>query len=293
MISKIKPQKGKDYKNLPKKILECFDDTKYLVSTKYDGNQIFIVKEGSMIRFFTSDWKEFSIQLIAMELRDISSDFVIVGEFLYNSDGKLGSRGKSAILTTFRTNFSKGWLNGQAEIGSQVVAFDYIPLVNGELQTKTRQDNRLGMLNQILDGKFLTQPVHVELMSGAEAREYTKELVKHGWEGTMLTQPHEFYHLGKRVNHAIKLKERPTADLLCIDYEDGEGKYDCMIGSLILKDSAGRVVKVGSGLTDSDRLLHNQHKFIGSIIEIQYEQILDTYIQPTFVGVRDDKNVPD
>jgi ATP-dependent DNA ligase len=288
MLSKIKPQKGKDYKNLPKKILECFDDTKYLVSTKYDGNQIFIVKEGSTIRFFTSDWKEFSIQLIAMELRDIPEDFVIVGEFLYNSDGKLGSRGKSAILTTFRTNFSKGWLNGKAEIGSQVVAFDYISLVNDNLQTSIRQDNRLGRLNQILDGKFLTQPVHVELMTGAEAKVYTKELVKHGWEGTMLTQPHEFYHLGKRVNHAIKLKERPTADLMCIDIIEGEGKYEGMIGSLVLRDSASRLVSVGSGLSDSDRC-NLPSDYIGKVIEIQYEQILDTYIQPTFVSIRDDK----
>ena len=104
----------------------------------------------------------------------------------------------------------------------------------------------------------------------------------------MLIEPHVKYHVGKRVNHSIKLKYRPTADLLCIDVEQGEGKYTGMIGSLVLQDMTGRVVKVGSGLSDFDRTMLSGH-FINSIIEIEYEQIMDTYIQPTFIRVRDDK----
>ena len=50
-----------------------------------------------------------------------------------------------------------------------------------------------------------------------------------------------------------KYKKRPTADLLCIDVAEGEGKYDKMLGSLVLQDFEGRIVSAGSGLRDNDR----------------------------------------
>ena len=50
-------QKGKMLDKLPAKI--DFDSTMYLVSTKYDGNRVFIVKKHGAISCFTSDWKQF------------------------------------------------------------------------------------------------------------------------------------------------------------------------------------------------------------------------------------------
>jgi len=114
---------------------------------------------------------------------------------------------------------------------------------------------------------------------------------KYGWEGMMCVEPSSVYTPGKRGNHIVKLKYRKTADLLCIGTEPGEGKYQGMIGALVLKDRNGRVVRVGSGLDDLDRSYKND--YIGKIIEIEYEQILDTYIQPTFVCVRYDKQLSD
>ena len=64
MLAKVKPQKGKDFSNLPKKTLETFDTTEYLQSIKYDGNQIFIVKMGRVVSFYTSDWKQFHLELV-------------------------------------------------------------------------------------------------------------------------------------------------------------------------------------------------------------------------------------
>ena len=69
---------------------------------------------------------------------------------------------------------------------------------------------------------------------------------------------------------------------------EGEGKYKGMIGSLVLQDASGRIVSVGSGLSDAYRSKASI-AYIGKVIEIEYEQILDTYIQPTFVTVRLDK----
>ena len=39
--------------------------------------------------------------------------------------------------------------------------------------------------------------------------------------------------------------------------------------------------------------MQNPDYFIGKVIEVEYEQLLATYIQPTFVCVRDDKTIED
>jgi DNA ligase-1 len=284
-------QKGKMLDKLPTKI--DFDSTMYLVSTKYDGNRIFIVKKHGAISCFTSDWKQFDFPgNMLNELLDNPLDFVLEAEFNNNSIGKLGDRVHSAILTTFRTNFSKG-LNSSTPLGQcQIKVFDCILIASDKqvLQFSIPYKERLA------NAKTLKLPdcmsvITTTLVTGIEAKVLAKVLVNDGWEGLMCVEPDSLYTPGKRGNHIVKLKYRKTADLLCIGVEPGEGKYKGMIGALTLKDSEGRVVSVGSGLNDTDRVLSN--KYIGRIIEIEYEQILDTYIQPTFVCVRYDKQLSD
>ncbi len=65
-----------------------------------------------------------------------------------------------------------------------------------------------------------------------------------------------------------------------------------MIGALLLEDSKGRVVSVGSGLSDDQRRVNSMY-FVGRVIEIEYEQILDTYIQPIIKCIRADKTAED
>ena len=47
-----------------------------------------------------------------------------------------------------------------------------------------------------------------------------------------------------------------------------------------------------SGLCDFSRG-RDSSVFVGSVVEIEYEQILDTYIQPTFICIREDKTAED
>jgi len=292
----FKPQKGKAYDKLPRKTLDCFDDTMYYVSTKYDGNQIFISIDSSKVRFFTSDWKEFSLPKIANALSNIKTNMVLIGEMLYDSDGKLGARTKvQGKITTERVNFSKGLSCSLDEEKVTIMLFDMltigidgIPIV--KLDTSGRFFN-LNTLSKILPKQL--QIINPIVLSGKDTQGYAKELVKDGWEGVMLMEPEQPYFRGKRVNHSIKLKYRPTADLLCINITNGDGKYEGMIGALVLEDSIGRTVQVGSGLSDNDRELDNAFNYIGKVIEIEYEQIMDTYQQPTFIMVRKDKTKED
>lgn len=278
----FKPQKGKQFDKLPAKSLAKFDKQEYLVSTKYDGNQIFINKEGSEIRFFTSDWKEFYIPHIAEDLAINPEDFTLVGEYMHNCEGKLGDRVKSAKLTTYRTNFTKGLNNSTSdEVKTNIKLFDYV-------DPSLTYEQRLNKLRAL---KFMQglEVIDSIKLTGKQAVEHAKKLFAEGWEGAMLVEPKSKYQIGKRVNEVIKLKNRKTADLLCIDVEEGLGKCEG-IGALVLQDSKGRIVRVGSGLDYSKGTRSGEH-FIGKVVEIEYEQILDTYIQPVFKCVREDKEI--
>lgn len=287
----FKPQKGKAYENLPAFAEKSFDSQQWIVSTKFDGNQIFIVKKSGRVSMYTSDWKEFYIKLVADEVHNIHGDFVLIGEFMHGCSGKLGDRTKSAILTTYRTNFSKQIANPSSlEAKTNIRIFDILYLTpKGEPVTSVSYKDRLSQATlAVLDAKLLNVIPHA-VMPGKAAKVFAKELVKDGWEGAMCLCPRSYYNIGKRVNNSVKLKYRKTADLLCIGFVPGEGKYEGMIGALILKDSKNRIVNVGSGLEDYQRSNKYKVDYLGSVIEIEYEQIMDTYIQPTFIRVRDDK----
>lgn len=283
----FKPQKGKAFSNLPKKTLDTFDNTLYAVSTKYDGNQVFITKTDGLIEFWTSDWKQFYMPRVAFKIYGLlvgSTDCTIIAEMNYGiNSGKLGDRvtvqGK---ITTERVNFNKGLPCSLDEELVVLNIFDFI--LDG---TDYNYNERMVQAKQ-----YNLPLVETMLMTGSNAMIHARKLAKEGYEGAMCIEPNSFYQKGKRVNYSIKLKHRPTADIKCIGVEDGEGKYTNMIGSLLLQDGMGRVVRVGSGLSDIDRQQPDSN-FIGKVIEIEYEQILGTYIQPTFIQVREDKNESD
>lgn len=287
-------QKGKDYKKLPKKDLSVFKDTFYFASIKYDGNMIYISKIAGRVRFFTSDWKEFRLPTIALKMSMMTYDnFILQGEFLYGGEGKLGHRRVcQGILTTERANFRKRLPCTADESKVKVKIFEYID-VSGLVTLKEDRRRTLNLIKGQIPEQF--ELVEERLITGEEAIRWSIKLRKEGWEGVMLCRPKSSLHWKThsicRVNHVVKVKSRPTADLLCIDFLEGRGKCNG-IGSLTLQDSKGRIVNVGSGL-DYLPGTREGSQFVGKVIEIEYEQIMDTYTQPVFKAVREDKTEAD
>lgn len=277
----VKQCKGKDLSKVPSSRL---DTGLYLASIKYDGHYVQIHKTGNSVRFFTSGGKEFYHELSAEELLKVPSqhNYILECEYIADTDGKLGNRGKAAKLTTYRTNFEKGIANiGLNSVNDTFKVFDTI------IEGMTFED-RLHWMKETIKFGDIVQLANFDKLTLEDSKKMAKVIVKDGFEGLFIKTLGHLYLEGKRVNNAIKLKYRPTADLLCIGINEGEGKYEGMIGSLILMDSKNRLVNVGAGLDDFDRAKSETY-FIGKVIEIEYEQIQDTYIQPTFKTIRLDK----
>ena len=279
----IKQCKGKDLDNIPQSKLV---DNGWILSTKYDGNYVQIQKVGDVVKFFTSGEKEFYIPEIANELIKLNTDnsFTIECEYIGTSDGKLGDRTKACKLTTYRTNFEKG-LPTRFDTKERFKAFDIIV-------PSMRFQDRLNILSTLNLGNFIEKVEFSSICTVVQSVIKARDLANDGYEVAYIKHINHIYEPGKRVNTAAKLKYRKSADLLCIDIIQGTGKYEGLIGSLVLQDSKGRIVAVGSGLDDS---LRNKNKdyFLSKVIEVEYEQIIDTYIQPTYIGIRNDKTSKD
>jgi DNA ligase-1 len=121
--------------------------------------------------------------------------------------------------------------------------------------------------------------------------------ISEGYEGLILKSNDHKYTFKKNANW-IKCKETKEADLLCIGYNEGKGKYEGMIGSLGctgIVDGKAVSVDVGSGMTDNDRM-KDPEEYINSTIEIKYNSLIKDKVTgnyslflPRFSRIRFDK----
>lgn len=93
----------------------------------------------------------------------------------------------------------------------------------------------------------------------------------------------------------IKVKPRHTFDLRVVGFEPGKGKYEGMIGTLLV-DFKGKTQGAGTGLKDAQRLVSEfEEMWMGRIVEIECLGVTaDGYLrEPVLKGVRYDKEEPD
>jgi len=249
---------------------------------KYDGNYTVIMKRSQEdIEYISSGGhtygnKEFTI----FELVDVPPG-VYFAERIAKT-GKLGDRRNCAL---------RGTRGKQIAYGHQYMVFDYVTLEGYEegisvLPYKDRRDWVKDFFGDYWAADML-------VYTQEELESLLKMEVKKGWEGLMLKSPNWYWKDTKsRTIEMCKYKKRRTADLKCVGITEGTGKYEGMVGALILQDSNGREVSVGSGLDDWQRSQDYRY-FADMVVEIEFEQILDTYIQPTFICIRLDKHLDD
>jgi len=254
-------------------------------SIKYDGNYTVVIKEcQGNVKFISSGGHEYDNNNSTIFDSSSVSPGVYIAERIAN-DGKLGDRKNCAL---------RGPRHAQTAHNHKYMVHDYMSMAEYRVgRSDDDYDERIDSL-VLNTGIPLENMVENKLLySQGHADEYLVDVVKEGYEGIMLKSPSWIWQDTKsRKVDNVKYKKRATADLYCMGTTDGEGKYEGMIGALVLQDSKGREVTVGSGLNDDDRAVDPSY-FIGEVIEIEYEQIMDTYIQPTFITIRLDKSLGD
>lgn len=261
-------------------------------SIKYDGNYVVVLKEADKITYITSGGHIYTHDKPTI----FDSPYVSIGAYIAErivGEGKLGDRTKCSL---------RGPRGNQVAYGHDYKVHHIMELEdyhNGESSMDYEETIDALVLDSGIDIEHRVE--EVKLHNQDEVETFLKNTVAQGYEGIMLKNPYWVWKDTKsRTVDCVKYKKRPTADLLVIDVLEGEvgKKYEGMIGSLRVRDSKGRTVDVGSGMSDEERL-YDPSYFMGKVVEVFYEQIIDTYIQPTFgdeydgVLIRHDKSTQD
>ena len=267
-LNKLKEQQAKG------KLLKKHLTYPMIAQVKYDGNYTAIKVQNGTPTFITTTSELHTYT----HTDDAGSIFIGIPDGVYFAErvykeGKLGDRTKCNLT---------GSANDRKSSRHTYRVFDLVSLEDYDRghSSLTYQQRWFDVTTVFGTDKIART---IEVFSEEEAEEWLQTIVKQGYEGIMLKNPDAKWKDTKsRTVDVVKWKKRPTVDLLCVGVTEGTGKYEGMIGSLVLEDSNGRQVSVGSGFSDMDRA-SSPDRFIGQVVEMFYEHIgVNTYIQPTF-----------
>lgn len=313
---------------LDEKTLERFDTMPdgFLTQAKLDGQFSYIIKANNTVTMLTragTVWTSNSLKEDMLKC----SDGVYIGEALIYKEGKpLDRKTGNGMITSFikkesvldllkekmEVNFDKPKVyaklnlelsnrcieNEEIDKNLHFVIWDSLTLEEFKEGLSTRPyTERFG---EAIKATFMTtklKPVpSFRVYSMKEAQAIADEYISEGGEGAIVKKLDTLWKDGTSKD-MVKIKAVLDADLLCVDVEEGSGKYKGKVGALVLETVCGKLrVKVGTGLTDLDRAKPFDY-YIGKVIEIQYNEFIkskskstDSLFLPRFVEVREDKN---
>jgi len=126
--------------------------------------------------------------------------------------------------------------------------------------------NLLQRLSHVKESKYLKLIKQIKVKNKEHLNNFLKEIENKAGEGVVVRDGSLPYYTG-RNNNALKVKSYQDTECRVISYNEGKGKYKNKLGSLNCKLKSGKIIKIGSGL--SDALRSNPPK-INSIITFKY-----------------------
>ncbi len=197
-------------------------------------------------------------------------------------DGELWSvRGEFEFIGSVISSFDdKGWEN------IKFMIFD-VPNAKGNLR------DRLEVLREFLSqnsNEFIRVIEQIKIDSNEDAFAFLDEVVSGGGEGIVVRNENAPYKNG-RSGEILKLKKFKDSECKVVKLQNGKGKFEGLLGSLICVDIFSNIeFKIGSGFSDEQR--SNPPK-VGTIITYKYQN-LTKYAKPrfpVFLRVKSDNNL--
>lgn len=116
------------------------------------------------------------------------------------------------------------------------------------------------------NNRYLMLVPQFRLTDKAELMAKLHELEQAGAEGLMLHHQDAHYKTGRSAD-LLKLKSYQDSEAEVIGYRPGKGKYQGMVGALVVKMPDGKTFAIGSGLTDE---LRRTPPPLGAVVTYRY-----------------------
>jgi len=261
---------------------------------KYNGTRVItLIDENKNIIFKTRNGLQFEFPKLAEMLKDLPlNSRMLDGELCFGD-----SRGSNHTKVSGIVNSAlKGTLIDNPDLVYTI--FDTMTLEEFYNQDcPYTYDYRFKKVKDLI---HQTKQINIAktwiIESLEELEEQFEEVVEKGYEGFILKDWSHLYKF-KRTKDWLKIKEEKTADLECISFEEGSGKYVGMIGSLVCRgfvEGQYVIVNVGTGLSDADRST-SIYEYLGKKIEVGFNTIIQdkktgnwSLFLPKFIAIRGD-----
>ncbi|WP_027855873.1 DNA ligase [Marinobacterium jannaschii] len=207
------------------------DITRYLVSEKLDGVRAYW--DGKLLRSRSG--------------RVIQApDWFLAGLPEVPLDGELwAGRGnfETVSAASRRRNSERDWWD------IRFMVFD-MPAAEGDFSSRYQA---LTGLVERLDQPHLALVQHQQLASPEALDQLLYAVTNHGGEGLMLRRADSAYQ-GGRSSDMLKLKLFEDAEAVVIAHLPGKGRHQGRLGALLVRLPDGKKLKLGSGLSDPERI---------------------------------------
>ena len=274
-----------------------------VVQNKFDGLRVNVIVRGEKVEFRTRNGK--LINLLGemdAEFIKLSNDLPMVydGELLV-SDGRNGvlpRKEGNGILNKAQ----KGTIT-QEDAERVIVKFwDAIPyphFVTGysDLEYKNRMVF-LFPIAKLKTNRIAVAETHV-VENMEDVQKHYQAALAAGEEGIILKDMDAPWE-NKRSKSLMKFKAELECDLKCVEWVEGTGKYEGMLGALVLESADKKVnVSVGSGFNDKQRKTLKKKDCVGKVVAVKYNALIEnvkgakSLFLPIFIELREDKTKAD
>jgi DNA ligase 1 len=131
-------------------------------------------------------------------------------------------------------------------------------------------DQRIPALQHLvakLDLPWVQAVRQFKVADEAELKRQLDDVVRGGGEGLVLHRGTSLYHAG-RDDDLLKLKPYDDAEAKVVGYSPGKGKYEGMLGALLVEWPDGTRFRIGTGFTDEQR---RSPPPVGSVVTFRYQ----------------------
>jgi len=286
-----------------------------VVQNKFDGLRVNVIVRGEKVEFRTRNGKLINL------LGEMEEDFIKLSQNLdMVYDGELlVSDGRNGVLPRKEGNgilnkAQKGTISVDDAERVVVKLWDAIPYPHfvagfSDLEYKNRMVFLLPVSTlKIKTNRIAVADTHVVFDMDDVQKHYQAALAA-GEEGVILKDMDAPWE-NKRSKSLMKFKNESECDLLCVDWVEGTGKYEGMLGALLLESADKKVnVSVGSGFNDKQRRTLKKKDCVGKIVAVKYNAKISSFngklagknaqkttwslFLPIFIELREDKSKAD
>lgn len=124
----------------------------------------------------------------------------------------------------------------------------------------------LERLERVKESKYIKLVKQIQVKNKKHLKSFLKEIENLGGEGIVVRDPAREYYTG-RTDKALKVKSYIDTECEIVGYNEGKGKYANMLGSLSCQMENMQIIKIGSGLNNTQRISPPP---LGTVVNFKY-----------------------